>query len=178
VFSLDVFLDSKVDILGKLLLDVLELLLSLLVELDQSGLELRNLGFNVFWSNWWADIDNSELLDNLKVNLEGFGCILSLGLWLLSFLAFATSHYDDIIFLGCCHENLAILELLVDILLVVVIDGFRLNLLGNLLIAWCDKTLLGLELVTEDDKALTGFDLLKFWILSVFDLKLELFFSC
>jgi hypothetical protein len=144
VFSLDIFLDSEVDILGKLLVDILELLLSILVELDQSSLELRNLEFNVFWSNKWADINNSELLDHLRVNLKGFGCILSLVLWILSFLAFATSHDNDIIFLGCCHENLAILDLLVDILLVVVNDGFRLNLLSKLLIAWCNKTLLGL----------------------------------
>jgi hypothetical protein len=66
---------------------------------------------------------------------------------------------------------------LVDILLVVVIDGFRLNLFGNLLIAWCEKSLLGFELVAEDDKALTCFDLSKLWVLSILDFLLELLFS-
>lgn len=93
---------------------------------------------------------------------------MGLSLRLLSFLAFATS-IGGLFFLWCCHEDLAVFELLIDVLLVVVIYSFRLNLLGNLFTAWGGKTLLGFELVAEDDKALASFDLLKLWVLSILD---------
>ena len=95
---------------------------------------------------------------------------------LLAFFLSTTASNDSylLIFLVLGHHDLAILQLLIQILSVVLLNQLGLSLLGYLLLSWLKQTSLSLQLVAVLDQVLACFYFLQEWIRSVLEFSLLL----